>query len=271
LHYDESLNALWFFMKGKPRPSFTTSLIQELTHLYKTIRTRQFDFSPINYVVVASGVPGVFNLGGDLAHFRRCVELQDKEALRAYAYASVALEYENISHFGQDITSIALMQGDAYGGGFEAALSCNVIVAEKGIKIGFPEILFNLFPGMGAYTYLARRVEPHFVEEMITSGQMYTSDELFERGIIDILAEPGEGEKELNSYIHKHRNQRHGHIAMQKARLRTYPVTLEELHDICDIWVDAALGLSDRDLKIMDRLVKRQSRLSMKTKITSIA
>jgi DSF synthase len=106
---------------------------------------------------------------------------------------------------------------------------------------------------------------------MITSGQTYTSDELYERGIIDVLTEPGEGVKELESYIKKHRNQRHGHIAMQKARLRTFPVSHQELRDISDIWVDAALGLSARDLKIMDRLVNRQTRLSMKTEISSVA
>ncbi|MFV2059145.1 MAG: crotonase/enoyl-CoA hydratase family protein [Gammaproteobacteria bacterium] len=271
LQYDESINTLWFFMRGKPRPTFTTSLLQELTHLYKTIRDGKAEFKAIDYLVVASGETDIYNLGGDLAYFRRCVELQDAPALKAYAYSCISLCYENTINLNRDITTISLMQGSAYGGGFEAALSCNIIIAEKGIKIGFPEILFNLFPGMGAYTYLSRRVEPYFVEQMISSGRMYTSDELYERGIIDILTEPGEGVRELNNFIKKHRHQRHGHVAMQKARLRTFPITLDELRDISDIWVDAALKLTPKDLKVMDRLVNRQSRLSIKKQLSCIA
>jgi DSF synthase len=58
--------------------------------------------------------------------------------------------YENIIHLDRDVTTIALVQGDALGGGFETALSSNVLIAERSAKLGFPEILFNLFPGMGA-------------------------------------------------------------------------------------------------------------------------
>lgn len=51
-----------------------------------------------------------------------------------------------------------MVQGDAFGGGLEFALSSNILVAEQGTRLGFPEILFNLFPGMGAYTFLYRKV-----------------------------------------------------------------------------------------------------------------
>jgi len=270
LQYDGSINTLWFFMHGDPRPSYTTTLLQELKHLYHTVKNNTSSCNPVDYLVVASGVPDIFSLGGDLAYFQRCIELQETDALRNYAYSCLDICYENTHNLDRDITTISLLQGTAYGGGFESALSCNVLIAEKGVKIGFPEILFNLFPGIGAYTYLARRVEPYFAEQMITSGNTYTSDELFERGVIDVLAEPGEGVQELNDYIKKHRHQRRGRIAMQKAHLRTYPVTLEELRDIGDIWVDAALSLTNKDLKVMERLICRQSKLPTKILVPHI-
>ena len=93
------------------------------------------------------------------------------------------------------------MQGDALGGGFESALASNVVIAEKGVKMGLPEVLFNLFPGMGAYSLLSRRVGTARAEQMILSGRLYTSDELFEMGVVDILAEKGEGEVEVYKYI----------------------------------------------------------------------
>ena len=52
--------------------------------------------------------------------------------------------------------TVALIQGDAIGGGFEAMLTNDVVIAERTAKFGLPEILFNLFPGMGAHSFLKR-------------------------------------------------------------------------------------------------------------------
>ena len=40
--------------------------------------------------------------------------------------------------------------------------------------MGFPEILFNLFPGMGAFSFLSRKIEDEQLNEMITSGTIYS-------------------------------------------------------------------------------------------------
>ena len=57
------------------------------------------------------------------------------------------------------------------GGGFEAALAGNVLVAERGTRLGFPEVLFGLFPGMGAYTLLRRRVDAVTAEKIILNAK----------------------------------------------------------------------------------------------------
>ena len=69
------------------------------------------------------------------------------------------------------LTTITLVQGDALGGGFEAAISSNVVIAEKSAKFGLPEVLFNLIPGMGAYSFLVRRTSPDLAEKIIMSGE----------------------------------------------------------------------------------------------------
>ncbi len=74
----------------------------------------------------------------------------------------------------QPLTTIALVQGDALGGGFECALSASVLVAEESARLGFPEILFNLFPGMGAYSLLSRKVGRRITERMINGGDIYS-------------------------------------------------------------------------------------------------
>jgi len=57
-------------------------------------------------------------------------------------------------------------------------------VAEKNAKMGLPEIMFNLFPGMGAYHLLCRRLPAVKAEQLILSGHTYSADELHEMGVV---------------------------------------------------------------------------------------
>jgi len=158
------------------------------------------------------------------------------------------------------VVTISLVQGDALGGGFEAALTSDIIIAERRSQMGFPEILFNLFPGMGAYSFLARKIGPIQAEKIILSGKLYSAEELYKIGLVDVLVEDGQGEDALYDYVSKQNRHSNGYTALQKAKQRFNPVTYEELIDITDIWVEAALKLSERDLRVMDRFVRSQQK-----------
>jgi enoyl-CoA hydratase/carnithine racemase len=70
--------------------------------------------------------------------------------------------------------TIGLVQGAALGGGFEALLSFDYIVAERDATFGLPEILFGLFPGMGAHAILSRKLGAAMADRLIVSNQTYT-------------------------------------------------------------------------------------------------
>ncbi len=166
--------------------------------------------------------------------------------------------HRNIDNLDLPITTVSLIQGQALGGGFETALSCDVIVAERSSQMGFPEILFNLFPGMGAYNLLTRRIGSALAERIILSGQTYTAAELYDMGVIDVLAEDGQGVQATEDYLNSH-NQSHNTIrSIKKIRQLVHPITLQNLYDIVDIWVEAAMDLSLKDLSKMDRLLHLQ-------------
>ena len=160
--------------------------------------------------------------------------------------------------FDQPVITIALVQGDALGGGFEAALSCDMVVAERGSKFGLPEILFNLFPGMGAYSMLARRIGAAQAERMISSGKLYAAEELQALGLVHALAEPGDGVAETHRLIQRNQRRHNGLSALFRAGRRAAPLLYEELRDITEIWVDAALQLDEHDLRKMERLTAAQ-------------
>jgi DSF synthase len=259
---DAQHRVMWYYMHAQPRPCFSPDLLSELSSFRDDMAHRLDapEDAGIDYMVLASKVPGIFNLGGDLALFRTLVEAGDRQGLQRYAHACIDMLWTNISGIDdRDITTIALVQGEALGGGFEGAMSAHVLIAERSARMGLPEILFNLFPGMGAYSLLSRKLDPVRAERLILSGKIHTAEELHAMGVVDVLAEDGQGEQAVYDYIARENRARNGFRALRAAKRLSNPVTREELIGITEIWVDAALRLTPRDLRMMDRLVARQS------------
>lgn len=125
--------------------------------------------------------------------------------------------------------------------------------------MGFPEIMFNLFPGSGAMTLLGRKIGYHEAEKLILKGKLYTSDELYEMGVVDILVEKGDGELAVYDFVRKESKQRNGAFAIRAAREISQPIVYDELVRIAEVWVDAALRLEAKDLRVMERLIARQN------------
>jgi DSF synthase len=251
-------------MNPEPRPCFNKICMSELHQLQSSLESMQGEviangkINKANYLVLASDVSGIFNLGGDLSVFSQLIRAKDREHLLSYAKLCV----NNVWTFYDmqaPVTTISLVQGQAMGGGFEAALAAHVMIAEKSALMGLPEVLFNLFPGMGALSFLSRKIGMPAAEKMVRSGKIYSGEELYQMGVVDVLAEDGQGEYALNNWIKKNHRSLNSFQAINRAKQRVNPLTLEELYDITEIWVDAALRLDERNLKVMERLVKAQN------------
>lgn len=254
---------LWYFMKPQAAPSYTPALLSDLSALRGSIQKlfrRTPDAPPIRYLVNGSRLPQIFNLGGDLGLFADHIRRRDREGLRRYAYDCIDLVYSSSVSLDLPIILISLVQGDALGGGFEAAMASDVIIAESSAKFGLPEILFNLFPGMGAYSFLSRRLDPVRAQRMILSGRLYSAAELHEMGLVDVVAEDGKGEEAVRDYIARNGRRHAIQRTLREVARRVHPMPYEELREITDLWVEAAMGLEEGDLRRIDRLRGAQAR-----------
>jgi DSF synthase len=260
--WDEQAGALWTFMRPRGRPSYNPDFLEDF-HAWQRGIAAMFADRPddIGYLLLGSRTPGVFNLGGDLDHFLTRIRAHDRAALVAYGESCVRILHRNINTLGLPMITIGLAQGDALGGGFESLLSFNVIIAERSAKFGFPETMFGLFPGMGAYSLVSRRTDASFAEEMMLSGRIYSAEEMKDAGLVHIVAEDGKGVEAAREYMQRNKRRHVGARAVYKAGREVNPVTLDELDRIVQIWADACLALRDRDLKVMQRLVSAQDKL----------
>lgn len=256
----------WLYMHADHasgvRPCFRPELMHDMWSMLSAVATPgpQAVAHPLRHVVLASDARGAFNLGGDLALFSRLIRAGDRDGL--LDYATKCIDGVHLLHdgLGGGMRTIALVQGDALGGGMELALACQVIVAEEGAELGLPEVLFGLFPGMGAYSFLSRRMSPQAAERLILEGRILPAEELQRMGVVDIVAPKGEGERVVRELVQQEQRAPHAHLAFNRVRRVANPVTREELMAITGIWVDAALNLGERSLRTMERIVRAQIR-----------
>ncbi len=263
--FDEEYGVFWALMN--PRfGSFNPQFLSEVRNFIggivdsRGMMHRKGQHQSIKYVVLASKIPGIFSLGGDLALFRSAIVHQDRAQLLRYGKLCISDLLPWHRNFDLPLTTISLVQGKAFGGGFEGALASSVVIAEESARMGFPEILFNLFPGMGAYSFLSRKVGRRVTEELITTGNTYTARQLFDMGVVDVITPDGTGEAAVYSFVRKHAKNANGRRGIERIRTDLDPITSDELARIVDVWVDTAMKLDERDLRMMERLVRAQQR-----------
>ncbi|QDC39137.1 crotonase/enoyl-CoA hydratase family protein [Sphingobium fuliginis] len=262
ISWEADAATLWAFMTPSNRPNYSMPMLRDI-RLWQTETHRLFNDGtlPVKYMVLGSRFPGVFNLGGDLELFASCIERGDLPALIKYGHACIDVVHRAWRNADVPVVSIALAQGDALGGGFEALLCFDVVIAERSARFGLPEMLFGLFPGMGAYSILSRKLGQRMAERMILSGKVYSAEEMADMGIVTLLVNDGEGEQAVRNYVAD--NQRHhaGHVGVFEAGRRVNPLEYAELKDIVENWAATALKLDLKDVRMMRRLASAQTRL----------
>ncbi|MBK0000073.1 crotonase/enoyl-CoA hydratase family protein [Erwinia sp. S43] len=261
-YYEEERRTMWMLLRAQPRPSFNHQLIEEIMNLSYAAQRSGL---AIDFWVTGSLVPGMFNAGGDLSFFVESIKNGRREALRAYARACVDCIHAAARGFDTGAVTIAMVEGSALGGGFEAALAHHFILAQNTARMGFPEIAFNLFPGMGGYSLVARRAGMKLAEELICEGESHTAEWFETRGLVDRLFQPDEAYHSTRTFIDTLRPKLNGVRAMLKARQRVLQLTRAELMDITEDWVDFAFSLEPKDIAYMERLVNLQNRHSAQT------
>ena len=257
LAWDAELSLLRVRTCVKPIQCYSLAAMAELQQMLADISANP---GLVRHFVMTSDVPRVFNFGGDLALFVLLVRARDLDSLRMYGRRCVDLVWwmENAAH--QGIHTTVLVQGDTLGGGLESVLPFHRVIFERSAQAGFPEVLFNLFPGMGAWNFTIRKAGFAVANEMVLSGRLYTAEQLYRRGLVDLVVEDGDGEAAIERVVRAVDPRHRGTLAALQAQRTAAPITYESLMTIVEQWAAAALGLTDRDLRLMERLARAQVR-----------
>ncbi len=262
-YYEEDRRTMWMMLRSEPRPCFNQQLVTDIIRLARAARESGL---PFDFWVTGSLVPEIFNVGGDLSFFVDAIRKGDRDRLVAYARSCIDGVWEIYNGFGTGAISIAMIEGSALGGGFEAALAHHYVLAQRGTKLGFPEIAFNLFPGMGGYSLVTRKSDMRVAEALISTGESRIAEWHAEKGLVDQLFDQGDAMLATRTFIDVMRPMLNGTRAMLRARQRVLPLSRSELMDITEDWVHSAFMLEEKDIAFMERLVVLQNRRVSKLK-----
>jgi enoyl-CoA hydratase/carnithine racemase len=138
--------------------------------------------SSVRVVVLSSAVPRAFCVGADLKERNGLTddELRASRLVTRAAYRSV---------LDLPMPAIAAVQGFALGGGFELALGCDLIVADRTAVVGLPEVSVGVIPGGGGTQLLARRVGWSRAADLLFTARRLEAAEAQQLGLLDRLVD----------------------------------------------------------------------------------
>ncbi|MET9445354.1 enoyl-CoA hydratase-related protein [Streptomyces sp. NPDC006610] len=143
----------------------------------------------VRAVVLASSHERAFCVGADLKERN---SFSDAELLRQRPVTRAA--YTGVLELPQP--TVAAVHGFALGGGFELALACDVIVADRTAVVGLPEVSVGVIPGGGGTQLLPRRVGQARAAELIFTARRVEAAEARELGLVDVLVDEARDREE---------------------------------------------------------------------------
>jgi enoyl-CoA hydratase len=141
----------------------------------------EFDGRPDVRVMILTGEGGYFSAGMDLKGFLT----GDLPVVPGRGFGGIA-ERPPAKPL------IAAVEGYALAGGFELALSCDLIVASEEAKFGLPEVSRGLAAGAGGLLRLPRRIPYHLAMEVALTGEHFPATRLWAAGLINVLVPAGQ-------------------------------------------------------------------------------
>ena len=252
LEYKESISKLIIYLKNAE--IYSLSVLEGISEIVGPINDI-VKTEIVDCIISVSEDLSTWGLGGDLEYFFHTIQENKQKELYDYAHKCVELVFLNNCGFHTRIPTVAIISGRAFGGGFESALSSNIILSRPRAKATFPEVKFGSFPGMGAYSILTRKLGFAKADEFIAAGKSYSAQELKELKLIDGIIDY-ENVEELSQILQPFLDEYNADTLKQLY----HRIPKEELIAGTDMWVEQMLSLSNNDTKKIFRIFNLQKR-----------
>ena len=134
------------------------------------------------------------------------------------------------------LTTIAAVHGVTFGGGFELALACDLIIADKMARFCFPELRLGLIPGFGGIPRLKRDLGNAVVRDLLLTGRSFNATKAQQIGLVSQVVGEGEALRAARAMATQLRKFDRATVATAKKFIK--PIPHEELRQEIDIFCE---------------------------------
>ena len=164
-----------------------------LNELEKFVETLPGLAREAHALIIYSEIPAGFCAGADLRElFDRSQAMEKAEALAGVRDFLQRIHHVMNSIDAAPLTTIAAVHGVTFGGGFELALVCDLIIADKMARFCFPELRLGLIPGFGGIPRLKRDLGNGVVRDLLLTGRSLNASRAQTAGLVSQVVAEGE-------------------------------------------------------------------------------
>jgi enoyl-CoA hydratase len=190
-----------------------------------------------NALIIYSEMKPGFCAGADLRElYRRSQAMEKLEAARGVRdFLERIHRVLNIID-ASPLTTIAAVHGVTFGGGFELALACDLIIADKMARFCFPELRLGLIPGFGGIPRLKRDLGNAVVRDLLLTGRSFNAAKAQQIGLVSQVV--GEGEAFRAARATAAQLKKFDRATAAAAKKFIKPIPLEELRREIDLFCE---------------------------------
>ena len=188
-------------------------------------------------VIIRSDLKCGFSAGADLRElYERSQAMEKNEAAKGVREFLQRIHQVLNTIDATPVTTIAAVHGVVFGGGFELALACDLIVADKTARFAFPELRLGLIPGFGGIPRLKRDIGNAVVRDLLLTGRSFNATKAQQIGLVGQVVSEGEGLRAARATAAQVAKFDRGTSAAAKQFIKTIPH--EELRREIDIFCE---------------------------------
>jgi enoyl-CoA hydratase len=147
-------------------------------------------------LIIFSSVRAGFSAGADLRELYQLLQTSERDAFLKSVRARLERAHRVINAIDDSpLTTIAAVHGVVFGGGFELALGCDLIIADRTARFCFPELRLGLIPGWGGIPRLKRDIGNALVRDLLLTGRSFGATKVQQAGLVSQVVAEGEALK----------------------------------------------------------------------------
>lgn len=190
LSWELSDGVIELAMHRPPANEIGPAMLAELQQFVAVLESSRGEASVL---IIYSQLKSGFSAGGDLRELYAYTQTVSPSERVAGIRASLELSHRVFNAIDSTpLVAIAAIHGVCFGGGFELALTCDLIIADKMARFCFPELRLGLIPGGGGIPRLKRDLGNGVVRSLLLTGCSMNASKALDLGLISQLAAEGE-------------------------------------------------------------------------------